>query len=204
MGRRKDFPLPEMPGVCLSCGARAPLAPRKFVFNITTSFTAALMLMSPLIWAIYSRSTAYRPELPICGKCSGHLQSAKGVAVVASLLFVLLLVGAFALVFDYPFLLLVPIAFGLAAYVYHGKLVQRGTPKVKLADKKNLILFIPNYGEFRLYESEKSSGWRGSKQRAPETLTLNRSVCGGCGFINFAGATQCKKCETPLSRTAAA
>ena len=204
MGRKKEFPLPEMPGVCLSCGAHAPLAPRKFVFNITTSFTAMLMLMSPLIWAIYSRSTAYRPELPICGRCSGHLQSAKGVSVIASLLFVLLLAGSIVFGIDYPILFLVPIVFGLAAYIYYGILLKRGTPKVKLADRNNLILFIPDYGEFRLYESEKSSGWRGSKQRAPETATLNRSVCGGCGFINFSGATECKKCQTPLRRTAAA
>lgn len=205
MGRRKEFPLPEMPGVCLSCGARSPLAPRKFVFNITTSFTAALMLMSPLIWAIYMRSTAYRPELPICGECSGHLQNAKGVSVIASLLFLLLLAGAVVLGMDYPFLFFVPIAFGLAAYIYHGILLKRGTPKVKLADRNNLILFIPDYGELRLYEREKSSGWRGSKRRAPETtLTLKRSVCDGCGFINFSGASECKKCQTPLNRTAAA
>ena len=58
-----------MPGVCLSCGAHAPLAPRKFVFNVATTFGTTLMVMSPPLWAIYSRCTAYRPELPICGGC---------------------------------------------------------------------------------------------------------------------------------------
>lgn len=205
MARKNDFPLPELPGVCLSCGAHAPLAPRKFVFNITTSFSTALLVMSPLLWAIYSRSTAYRPELPICGGCSETLGRAKRVSLVATLIFLPLLAGSFLFVFDYPYAFFVPAAFGLAAYVYHARLLKQGTPMVKLADRKNLILFVPNYGELVLFEREKkSSGRRGQKPRAAETLTLNRSVCGGCGFINFAGASTCKKCEAPLGHKAAA
>ncbi|HVF68473.1 MAG TPA: hypothetical protein VM914_12465 [Pyrinomonadaceae bacterium] len=204
MAGKKGFPLPEMPGVCLSCGAHAPLAPRKFVFNVATTFSATLMVASPLLWAIYSRSTAYRPELPICGECSGSLGRAKRVSVVASLIFLPLLAGSFAFVLDFPFVFFVPISFGLAAYLYHARLLKQGTPLVKLADRKNLILFIPNYGEFVLFKREKSSGGRGPGRRAAETLTLNRSVCGGCGFINFAGAGECKKCASPLGQTAAA
>jgi len=203
MAGKKDFPLPELPGVCLSCGAHAPLAPRKFVFNISTGFTAALMLMSPLLWAIYSRGTAYRPELPICEGCSTNLVLAKRVSVVASLVFLPVLAGSVVIGVEYPFMFLLPVAFGLAAYGYHGKFVRRGTPKVKLADRNNLILFVPDYGELVLFKREKS-GWRGAKRGAAEAPTLNRSVCGGCGLINFAGATECKRCAAPLGRKAAA
>lgn len=205
MGRKNDFPLPEMPGVCLSCGAHAPLAPRKFVFNVATTFSDTLRVMSPLLWLIYSRNTAYRPELPICGGCSENLGRAKRVSVIAWLIFLPLFAGSFAFVRDYPHVFFVPIGFGLAAYFYRAKILKQGTPLVKLADRKNLILFVPNYGEFVLFERDPSSASRsGAKPRAAQAQMLNRSVCAGCGFINFPGAAECKKCRAPLTQTAAA
>jgi hypothetical protein len=204
MGRKNDFPLPEMPGVCLSCGSRGPLAPRKFVFNHTTNVSLMIALISPLIGLMYARRTAYHLTLPVCGDCSASLRRAKMVSVFGTLLFFPVFVGSLLLALDYPLLLAVPLVYGLAAYFYHDSLLKRGRPKTMRVDKNNVILFVPDYGEFVLFERDPSASRRGAKPRAAGAPMLNRSVCAGCGFINFPGTPECKKCRAPLAQTAAA
>lgn len=205
MGRKNDFPLPEMPGICLSCGSRAPLAPEKFVFNHTTSTSTVIALISPLAGLIYARRTAYHLTLPVCGDCSASLRRAKMVSVLGTLLFFPVFVGSLLIALDYPFLLAVPLVYGLSAYFYHASLLKRGRPKTVRVDKNNVVLFVPDYGEFVLFERDPSSApRRGAKPRAAQAPMLNRSVCAGCGFINFPGAPECKKCRAPLTQTVAA
>jgi hypothetical protein len=204
MGRKNDFPLPEMPGVCLSCGSREPLAPVKFVFNHTTNTSTLIALISPLAGLIYARRTAYHLTLPVCGDCSASLRRAKMVSVFGTLLFFPVFVGALLLALDYPFLLAVPPVFGLGAYFYHASLLKRGRPKSMRVDKNNVVLFVPGYGEFVLFERDASASRRGAKPRAAAAPMLNRSVCAGCGFINFPGVPECKKCRAPLGHSAAA
>lgn len=203
-GKQQEFELPEMPGVCLTCGARGTLTPVKFEFRYTTAMSTLLTFFSPLMGSLYSRRMAYHLELPICGMCSGQLGRAKNVAVLACLLFLPVLLLAVLLI-DFGLLLFfAPLVYIIAAYVYYGVVRGRGTPKTVRVNRDHLVLSVPDYGEFVVFESEPPAGKQARPQAAPDGPQLNRSICQDCGFINFVSASECKKCRAPLGQPAAA
>ncbi|HEX8115751.1 MAG TPA: hypothetical protein VF521_00640, partial [Pyrinomonadaceae bacterium] len=196
--------LPELPGVCLKCGAFGSLIPTRFEFRYTTAAATLLTFMSPLLGALYSRGMSYRPELPVCGDCKAHLKRATRVTVVSVLLALpMLVLTGILLQYDLYFLL-TPLVYLVAAYCYHGVVQRRGTPKVARVDKNQLVLDVPGYGALVLFEREPKAGRQPRRQAAPAAgPKLNRSVCDGCGFINFPNVLECKKCQAPLGRVAA-
>lgn len=201
--KNNEFPLPEMPGVCLSCGALEPLRLAKFEFRYTTLAATLLTFLSPLLGSLYARRMAYRMELPVCGGCSAHLKRAKKVVVMSVLLFLpVVLLTAFLISYEMIFFLL-PFAYMIAAYAYHGVVQRRGTPKVARVDKHHLVLSVPDYGEFVLFEDEDEAGRQTRRSAAKDEPKLNRSVCEGCGFINFPNVFECKKCNAPLGQPTA-
>jgi ribosomal protein L40E len=202
MGRSQDFPLPPMPGVCLKCGGRGQLTPAKFTFQYTSKASVLISLLALLVGVIYYHQQIYRLPLPICQHCSAHLKRSRTVAVLGWLLFFPLLVGSFVMGMDYPWMFALPLPYALAAYIYYEVLRRRATPKTLLVNNDNLIITIPNYGEFVLFE--RTTGRRPQPKRAPEPMMLNRAICADCGFINFSSAAECKKCQAPLGAQATA
>ncbi|MBV9928627.1 MAG: zinc finger Ran-binding domain-containing family 2 protein [Acidobacteria bacterium] len=207
-GKKNDFPLPELPDLCLTCGKRASLTPVGFEFRYATAASTLLTLFSPLLGSLYSRGMSYRPKLPVCGPCKVHLKRAKHVAVLGGLLFLPVLLFTALVIIDYsPFFLLTPLIYLVVAYTYHGLTRRRGTPRVMRVNKNELVLNVPNYGELALFERDPGASKaprRPAPKAAPAGPKLNRSICGDCGFINFVSASECKKCQAPLGRAAAA
>ncbi len=201
-GKKDEFPPPEMPGVCLKCGSRGPLKNVKFEYRYATTASTLITFVSPLLGAIYSRRMSYKPELQVCTGCEWHLKRARNITAVSALLFLpsLLLIP---LLVDYSaFCFLIPFVYLVAAYAFHGVVRGRGTPKPARVD--NLIFSVPDYGPFVFFEREQGgAAARPRRQAAPAGPKLNRSVCDGCGFINFPNVLECKKCRAPLGRVAA-
>ena len=207
-GKKNEFPLPELPNLCLACGGRGPFRPVNFEYRYTTAASLLITFLSPALGSVYSQRTAYRPALPVCSVCAAHVRRAKYVAVAAVLLFIPMLVFTTLIILDYsPFFLLTPIAFLVAAYACHGVMRGRGTPKTLRVNKNELALNVPSYGELILFEREPAAG-RPAHRQAPKPAqpapNLKRSICRDCGFINFASAVECKKCRAPLGQAVAA
>ena len=201
--RKQEFDLPEMPGVCLTCGAHAPLEPHKFVFRYRSKLSLVATALALCAGILFTRSMVYRLELPACGECSGQLKRAKTVTALAFVLFMPTCLLACILSTNLLIILGTPAVYVIAAYVYCGVVRDRGTPKVARMGNDHLVLAVPGYGEFVLFEREPKAGRPVRRQTAPAAPKLNRSICEGCGFINFPGVAECKKCRVPLGQTAA-
>jgi ribosomal protein L40E len=202
--KKQEFDLPQMPGVCLTCGAHAPLAPAKFVFRYRSKLSLFATALALCAGILYTHEMVYRLELPVCGGCSAHLKRAKTVTALACIFFLPAWVLACLLSSNLVLIVGGPVVYVIAAYVYHGVVRDRATPKTARIGNDHLVLDVPGYGEFVLLESEPEAGRPPRRQAAPaQTPKLNRSVCEGCGFINFPGVAECKKCRAPLGRTAA-
>ncbi len=198
-GKKQEFDLPEMPGVCLSCGARGPLAPAKFEFRYTSKLSILATILALCAGILYTREMVYRLELPVCGACSAHLKRAKTVMVLGYVLFLPTFLLVCLLTVNLAILLGTPAVYIVAACVYHSVLRGRGTPKVAHMDNERLAFNVPGYGVFVLVEPKPKTGREPRRQAAPaQTPKLNRSVCEGCGFINFPNVLECKKCHAPL------
>ena len=202
--KKQEFDLPQMPGVCLTCGAHAPLAPAKFVFQYRSKLSLIATALALCAGILFTQSMVYRLELPVCGGCSAHLKRAKAVAALACVFFLPTWVLACFLSSNLIIILGTPAVYVIAAYVYYGVMRDRATPKTSLVDNDHLVLDVPGYGELVLFEREPKAGRAARRQAAPtQTPKLNRSICEGCGFINFPGVAECKKCRAPLGQTAA-
>jgi hypothetical protein len=205
MGRNHDFPLPEMPGVCLTCGARGPLTPTKFVFKHMSKTSAVITALALLGGVLYARQMVYRLQLPVCGVCLANVRRAKRVAVLGVMLFLPAAFVSAMLSTIHELLFLMVFVYVVAALVYYLAVRTRGTPKASRLDGDHLTLAVPGYGEFVVFDrTAAAKAPPAAKPRAPEAPRLNRSVCAGCGFINFPGVAECKKCRAPLGQTVAA
>ena len=72
-------------------------------------------------------------------------------------------------------------------------------------DGDHLTLAVPGYGPFVTFDRNAPAQARpAAKPVAHAGPRLNRFVCAGCGFINFPGVPECKKCRAPLAQTVAA
>jgi ribosomal protein L40E len=206
MGRNHPFPLPEMPGVCLACGARGPLTPTEFVYAHTSKTSAVITVLALFAGVLYTRQMVYRLELPVCGVCLPNVRWAKHVRVVGMVLFLPVAVASmFVSTFYFPLALALP-AYGVSALAYYLVVRTRGTPKASRLDGDHLTLSVPGYGQFVIFDRAAAVGQARPAARpvAHAGPRLNRSVCEGCGFINFPGVPECKKCRAPLAQTAAA
>lgn len=202
-GKKQEFNLPEMPGVCLSCGELEPRSTAKFVFSYTSKLSLVATALALCAGVIYTHSMVYRLELPVCGACSSSLGRSKVVAVLGFVLFLPMLV-LMLLLSDSPAIVLgATLVYLVATPIYYAVLRRRGTPKVARIGNDHLALAIPDYGEFVLLEPEHKAGRQPRRQKAPAAPNLNRSVCDGCGFINFPNVLECKKCHAPLGQAVA-
>ena len=201
--RKQEFELPEMPGVCLTCGARAPLAPAKFAFRYRSTLSLVATALAVFAGILFTRSHVYRLELPVCGACSGHLKRATTVTALACVFFLPTLVVVTLLINSPVVFLGMPVVYIIAAYVYCASMRALGTPKVARLDNKHLVLDVPGYGELTLFGGGAANVGQARSAAAPAAPGLNRSVCGGCGFINFPNVLECKKCRAPLGQAAA-
>lgn len=212
------FALPELPPVCLSCGARSPLAPARIVLRYTSKASALVTALALCFGFLFFRQKVYTLQLPLCGACSGYIKRAKAMTVAGWLLFlpVLLLFLKLSLDYEREGLLLGALVYVVAAYFFCAATRKRGTPKKVRVDYDHLVIHVPGHGDFDLLDDTRrperryyastydSPQHQAPQQRAHAGPGLNRSVCEGCGFINFTSAAECKKCRAPLGRTAAA
>ncbi|HVF43180.1 MAG TPA: hypothetical protein VM936_09225 [Pyrinomonadaceae bacterium] len=152
MGRPHNFPLPEMPGVCLACGARGPLTPAKFVYKHTSKASAVMTALALCAGVVYTRQMVYRLELPVCDFCLSDVRRAKRVAVAGvALVFAAAFVsGWFSNVHELFYLTFFLYAVGALAYCLF--VHKRGRPKASRVDDDHLILSVPDYGQFVVYD----------------------------------------------------
>ena len=206
MGRNHDFPLPELPGVCLACGAREPLTPTKFVYTHMSKTSAVITALALCVGIVYTRQMVYRLQLPVCRVCLSNVRWAKHVGVVGLMLLLpVAFVAMFISTFYFPLALVLPV-YGVSALVYYLVVRTRGTPKTSRLDGDHLTLAVPNYGQLVIFDRNAPAAQARPAARPVSNAgpRLNRSVCAGCGFINFPGVAECKKCRAPLAQTVAA
>lgn len=202
MGRNHDFPLPEMPGVCLACGARGPLTPTKFVYKHMSKTSAVLTALALCAGIVYTRQMVYRLQLPVCRACLSNVRRAKQIGIVSvALVLPVAFVSMFLSTFYFPLFLALPV-YVVSALVHYLVVRTRGTPKASRVDGDHLTLAVPGYGQFVVFDRAASSAKPAARPAAPAGPRLNRSVCAGCGFINFPGVAECKKCYAPLGQAA--
>jgi ribosomal protein L40E len=204
MGKRQTFALPELPPVCLKCGGRGPLVPAKVKYSCASpSIWTAVALLAG---AVYYNETTYTLKLPMCGQCAGNGRR----MILTMLLMWPAVIGLFALIygldFNYDSLYALPVVFAVAALVYTVVLQSRSRPKPVRVKEGLLVISVPGYGPLTLLGQDPKTPQRAAPAPRPRQDAgprLNRSVCAGCGFINFAGAVECKKCRAPLGHAAA-
>ncbi|MBC7932212.1 MAG: hypothetical protein H7Z38_16765 [Rubrivivax sp.] len=196
---------PQMPNVCLSCGDRGHLTPRKVSFAYTSRQNQLLSFLADLLGFIYVNETVYTLQAPLCSDCGKHSRRSKILIVAMWPALVALVIIMFSMSDDIVPISVVPALFLVACSVYYLVLRSRGVPKTVLVDGDNLIIDVPGYGELTLYERLPSPHRRTQPQpqkMAQAPPRLNRAVCSQCDFINFASAVECKKCFAPAGATA--
>ena len=146
----------------------------------------------------------YRLQLPVCRVCLSIVRWAKHIGVVSLMLLLpMTFVSVFLSTFYFPLFLVLPV-YAVSALVYYLVVRTRGTPKASRLDGDHLTLAVPGYGQFVVFDRAAASARPAARPAAHAGPRLNRSVCAGCGFINFPGVAECKMCRAPLGRTAAA
>ena len=207
MGQPHGFPLSGLPPVCLACGARSPLAPAEIVLRNTSKASMLVTVLALCFGFLFFRQKVYTLQLPLCGACSGYLKQAKAMTVAGWLLFLPALLFFIKLSLDYEReqLLLGPFFYVAAAYFCCSATRRRGTPKKVRVDYHHLVIHVPGCGDFDLLDDTRrperryyASPYDAPQHQAPKPRAhagpgLNRSVCEGCGFINFPGVAECKK-----------
>jgi hypothetical protein len=200
MSARQDFAMREQPRGCFKCGGLRPVKLSKVQYRRTggNKLTALALLAGFLVYT----ETTYKLELPLCASCAAYRRRKTLVMLLLLPVVVALFVPAFWYGLEYPVLFAVPVIAGLVLLLYAAIFQAAATPKAVRLTRDTLVIDVPGYGHLTLASPELT-------QSAPPTPRkdagprLNRSVCGGCGFINFAGAVECRKCRAPLGQTAA-
>jgi hypothetical protein len=198
MSTRQDFGQPETPRGCFKCGGLTPTKLYKVQYRCTggNNLTALALLAGFLV----TTQTTYMMELPLCASCAAYRKR----KTLAMLLLLPVVVGLFVPAFwyglEYPILFAVPVVGGLVLLLYAAIFQAAATPKAVRLTRDTLVIDVPGYGNLTLASPEPAQRAQPAapQPRKDAGQQLNRSVCGGCGFINFAGAAECKKCRAPL------
>lgn len=204
MSARQDFGRREPPGGCFKCGGLRPTKLYKVQYRCTSAngLTAVALLAGFLV----TTETTYTPELPLCASCAAYRKRKTLVMLLLLPAVVALFVPAFWYGLEYPILFAVPVIAGLVMLVYAAIFQSAATPKAVRLTRDTLVIDVPGYGHLTLASPEPAPSARAAAAPPPRKDAgprLNRSVCGTCGFINFASAAECKKCRAPLGQTAA-
>ena len=199
MSTRPGFVQPEPPRGCFKCGGLTPTRLYKVQYRCTSGnrLTALAILAGLLVYT----ETTYRLEMPLCASCAAYRRR----KTLALLLLLPAVVGLFVPAFwyglEYPVLFAVPVVAGLVLLVYAAIFQSAATPKAVRLTRDTLVIDVPGYGHLTLATPEQAPGAQAAAAPRPQKAPgprLNRSLCPGCGFINFAGAAECKKCRAPL------
>lgn len=204
MSDQPDFELPELPPVCLRCGARGHLTPQQVKYTHTSS-RGLLTLLALLVGHIVYKETTYTLMLPLCEACVESRRNKRLILLLMWPVVIALFVFAYHMGLDHPWTFALPVVFSVAALGYAKFLEWRSMPKAVRADEDFLIIKVPGYGELTLFEPFPSPHRRTQPQpqrAAAVSPQLNRAVCSQCGFINFASAVECKKCRAPVGVSA--
>jgi hypothetical protein len=195
------FAQPELPSVCFKCG-RAGLF-KAYEVTYTRTTTSGWTAVTIFLGFSYHRTLTYRPQVPLCDACAathGRPKRAMLLAFAFTLLS-LLPAGKLAEYFSIQALFALPMLVLMGGYAYSRALERRCTPKAVTVTPDALVLEVPGYGRLALYGQDPKADRRATTQRQEAAPKLNRSVCEGCGFINFPNVLECKKCHAPLGQT---
>jgi hypothetical protein len=173
-GLRKS-PLPELPPVCLSCGGRRPLRPRKVIYTRMAGGVGTVVAL--LGGGVDYDMTIHRLELPLCAACAG---SGRRKNLVLLLMWPVVL-GLFALALKYgltyPVLFALPVVFTVAAFAWAALLQGRERPKPVRVDEDHLVINVPGYGRPAARER------RGAETQPRGLRRLRLHQLRGCGRV---------------------
>jgi hypothetical protein len=213
MKEQMTFDPTGLPPVCHCCGAGGRHEPHKLIYKHTSAnWLSALAL---LVGMVYYQEMTYTVHLPLCAGCAGNRRLKKLVLFLMWPVVAGLFILAIGYTFEYPELYALPVVATAAGLIYAAVLQRRGHPKAARINNDLLVINVPGYGEVTLFERNPAPRPFGqnptprapaappARTRKPAGPQLNRSVCGECGFINFASAFECKKCQAALGSGAA-
>ncbi|HEX8723569.1 MAG TPA: hypothetical protein VF736_23335 [Pyrinomonadaceae bacterium] len=198
MSAREDFTLPELPPGCLKCGRVKPVSLYKVQYRCTGGnvLTGAALLLGALVMT----TTTYVMRLPLCASCAAY----RRYKALVMLLMVPVVGGFFVLSFYYgllyPVLFALPIISAVVMLVWAAVFQSCATPKTVRLSQDTLVLDVPGRGHLTLASPEVAARTAAPQPRGDSGPRLKRSLCPDCGFINFAGAVECKKCRAALTR----
>lgn len=210
MSARQDFLLPEFPPGCLKCGGLKPVSPYKV--NYRGVGGGAGTLLGLLIGMLVYTETTYVLRLPLCAPCAANrgrkwLVLFSMVPVVGGLFVLSVWYGL-----EHPGLFALPVVAALVLLIWGAVYERRATPKAVRVTTDTLVINVPGHGHLTLVGQDPTRRARPAaeprreqappRRQEPAGPRLNRSVCDGCGFINFASAFECKKCRAPLGHAA--
>jgi hypothetical protein len=200
MSARQNFALREPPSGCFKCGGLKPTSLNKVKYRCTggNKLTALALLAGFLVYT----ETTFAMKLPLCASCASQRRRKTLVLLLLLPVVVGLFVPAFWYGLEYPVLFAMPVVAGLVLLLFAAIFQAAATPKAVRLTRDTLVIDVPGYGHLTLAGPEPAQAAPPKPRDAGPQL--NRSVCGGCGFINFGSAVECKKCRAPLGRTAAA
>lgn len=199
--REQNLDMPEMPNVCLTCGDRGHLTPRKVNFTYTSRQNELLSMLASLLGLIYYNETVYTLNAPLCSGCASNFRWSKIIIWLMWPALVVLLIVAFSLWDDPVPIVALPSVFLVGCCVAYLVLRKRGVPKTAELNNDRLILSVPRFGDLTVFDNSPAT-YRRTQPKKAATPQLNRSVCDLCGFINFAGMTECRKCRAPIGSSA--
>jgi hypothetical protein len=199
MNGHGDFALTDLPHVCLRCGGGGPLAAQPVKYTRTSG--GPLTALAFLVGVIYYQELTYRLQLPLCAACSGGRRRKRLALLLTCLAVGVLFFPATEYGLDYPVLFALPVVVAVVGFVYAAVMQARSTPRAVRVSEDLLVIDVPGHGHLTLYE--RGAAPPAATRREDAGPRLNRTVCGGCGFINFAHAVECKKCRAPLGEAAA-
>ena len=200
MCAREDFALPELPPVCLKCGRTEPTSLYKVQYRHRGG--NALTGIALLAGLLVTTTTTFMMKLPLCASCAAYRRYKTAVMLLLLPAVVGLFVPAFWYGLEYPVLFALPVIAGLVLLMFAAISQSAATPKAVRLTGDTLVIDVPGHGRLTLASPEDARA-AAPPARRDAAPPLNRSVCGGCGFINFAGTAECKKCRAPLGHYAA-
>ena len=198
---QQTFAQPELPPLCLKCGRAGLFKTYETIYTRTT--TSAWTAATIFAGFSYHKTLIYRPQVPLCDACAAtHGRTKQALLLtIAFTVLSLLPAGKLAEYFSIQALFALPMLVFMGGYAYSQALGRRCTPKAVTVKPDALVLEVPGYGRLALYGQDPRADRRSATQRQEAAPKLNRSVCDGCGFINFPGVAECKKCRAPLGQT---
>ena len=201
--RNREFELPGLPPGCLKCGHVRPVTLQKVEYKCNS--TNALSLVTVFLGFLLYTETTYTLHLPLCESCAAN-RKRKWIAL---LLMLPVVGGLFVPAFEYgltnPEFFALPVIAALGLLIASAVFQARATPKAVRVTKELLVIDVPGHGHVALVGEDPAPRRQAPPRPRREDAgpRLNRSVCDGCGFINFPNVAECKKCHAPLGRAEA-